>query len=78
MMIIPSKVGATALFDSPDNDCWFLLHEADVDRNYCGSKLSNIADKSSYKITFPDPKDGNGLENQLPPSVSHGNLHGVL
>lgn len=23
-----------ALFDSPDNDCWFLLHEADVDRNY--------------------------------------------
>lgn len=55
-----------ALFDSPDNDCWFLLHEADVDRNYCGSKLSNIADKSSYKITFPDPKDGNGLGESTP------------
>ncbi len=55
-----------ALFDSPDNDCWFLLHEADVDRNYCGSKLSNTADKSSYKITFPDPKDGNGLGESVP------------
>ena len=55
-----------ALFDSPDSDCWFLLHEADVDRNYCGSKLSNIADKSSYKITFPDPKDGNGLGESTP------------
>lgn len=55
-----------ALFDSPDNDCWFLLHEADVDRNYCGSKLSNIADKSSYKITFPDPKDGNSLGESTP------------
>jgi hypothetical protein len=55
-----------ALFDSPDNDCWYLIHEADVDRNYCGSKLSNTADKSFYKITFPDPKDGNGLGESAP------------
>ncbi len=49
-----------ALFQSVDSSCWFLLHEADVNRSYCGSKLSNVAEKSNYKITFPDPNDGNG------------------
>lgn len=58
--------GYPALFDSPDNDCWYLIHEADVDRNYCGSKLSNTDDKSFYKITFPYPKDGNGLGESAP------------
>lgn len=55
-----------ALFNSPDNVCWYLLHEADVNRTYCGSKLSNEAEKSSYKITFPDKRDGNGLGESLP------------
>ncbi len=49
-----------ALFNSPDSACWYLIHEADVNRTYCGSKLSNAADKSSYKITFPDSGDGGG------------------
>ncbi len=49
-----------ALFQAVDSFCWFLIHEADVNRNYCGSKLSNIAEKSDYKITFPDPGDGDG------------------
>lgn len=49
-----------ALFNSADSTSWFLIHEADVDRNCCASKLSNVFDKSSYKITFPDPGDGNG------------------
>ncbi len=49
-----------ALFNSPDSSCWFLIHEADVDRNYCASKLSNVENKSAYKITFPDPGDGEG------------------
>src|SRR5674476_887162 len=49
-----------ALFNLPENAIWYLIHEADVNRSYCGSKLSNAADKSLYKITFPDPKDGNG------------------
>lgn len=55
-----------ALFNSADNACWFLLHEADVDRNYCGSKLSNTLEKSKYKITFPDKRDGNGIGEVLP------------
>jgi alpha-glucosidase len=55
-----------ALFNSSDNSCWYLLHEADVDRNYCGSKLSNVIEKSQYKITFPDQRDGNGQGESQP------------
>ncbi len=55
-----------ALFNAPDNTCWYLIHEADVNRSYCGSKLSNTTDKSKYKITFPDPGDGNGLGETTP------------
>lgn len=51
-----------ALFSASDS-CWFLVHEAGLDRSYCGSKLSNVADKSRYKITFPDPNDGEGDPN---------------
>jgi len=49
-----------ALFNSTDSVCWFLIHEADLNRSYCGTKLSNIADKLSFKLTFPDPGDGKG------------------
>ncbi|NML39165.1 glycoside hydrolase family 97 protein [Chitinophaga sp. G-6-1-13] len=55
-----------ALFQPEDKSCWFLLHEADVDRNYCGSKLSNTADSSGYKITFPDLQDGKGIGAAAP------------
>lgn len=55
-----------ALFNLPDTNCWYLIHEADVNRGYCGSKLSNAVDKSLYKITFPDPKDGNGQGESAP------------
>ncbi|MDX9812567.1 MAG: glycoside hydrolase family 97 catalytic domain-containing protein [Bacteroidales bacterium] len=55
-----------ALFNAADDACWYLIHEADVDRNYCGSKLSNITEKSQYKITFPDKRDGNGLGESQP------------
>lgn len=58
-----------ALFSTSDNNCWYLIHEADVNRNYCGTKLSNTADKSKYKLTFPDPGDGNGL-GEITPTIS--------
>jgi len=64
---IPSgEWGYPALFSTSDKDCWFLLHEADVDRNYCATKLSNAADSSKYKLTFPNPKDGRGLGAAAP------------
>jgi len=52
--------GFPALFNGSDKDCWYLIHEADLDRNYCGTKLSNTASPTSYKTTFPNPRDGNG------------------
>ena len=55
-----------ALFRLKDSSSWFLLHEADVDRNYCGTKLSNTADSSKYKLTFPNPRDGRGLGESSP------------
>ncbi|PZU01737.1 MAG: alpha-glucosidase, partial [Chryseobacterium sp.] len=55
-----------ALFQTKDNNCWFLLHESAVDGSYCGSKLSNKEDKNKYKITFPDPKDGRGKGESFP------------
>ncbi|MBO9564237.1 MAG: glycoside hydrolase family 97 catalytic domain-containing protein [Niastella sp.] len=55
-----------ALFNTPGKACWFLLHEADVNRDYCGTKLRNTADKNAYKLTFPNPKDGAGQGDSLP------------
>lgn len=55
-----------ALFNTADKACWFLLHEADVNRDYCGTKLSNTANRNAYKLTFPNPKDGNGQGDSLP------------
>lgn len=64
--VLAQEWGYPALFNTGDKACWFLLHEADVDRNYCGTKLSNAADPSKYKLTFPDPRDGNGLGESQP------------
>lgn len=58
-----------ALFNTADQSCWYLLHEADLDRNYCGTKLSNIKDSNTYKLTFPDSTDARG-KGESKPSIS--------
>jgi len=58
--------GYPALFNAQDKGCWYLIHEADLDRNYCGTKLSNTAEKSKYKLTFPDQWNGRGLGESKP------------
>lgn len=58
--------GYPALFKNQNNDNWFLIHESDVDRNYCGTKLSNKATASFYKLTFPDQRDGNNMGESKP------------
>lgn len=50
--------GYPALFNTPDKSCWYLIHEADVNRAYCGTKLANYAEKTVYKLTFPDKWNG--------------------
>jgi alpha-glucosidase len=64
--ILSQEWGYPALFNTNDKACWFLLHEADVDRNYCGTKLSNAVDSAKYKLTFPNPRDGRGLGESQP------------
>jgi alpha-glucosidase len=49
-----------ALFNTFDSSCWYLIHEADLDRNYCATKLSNIENNSKYKVTIPYPHEGEG------------------
>jgi len=44
--------GIPALFNTSDTACWFLIHEADLNPSYCGTKLSNVKDKSKYKLAF--------------------------
>jgi len=58
--------GYPVLLQTKEKNCWFLLHESAAAGNYCGSKLSNKSDKNTYKITFPDPKDGRGKGESLP------------
>lgn len=47
-----------ALFQTKNQAAWYLLHEADLDRTYCGTKLSNTINADKYKLAFPDPRDG--------------------
>lgn len=55
-----------ALFHTEDESSWFLLHESDVDRNYCGTKLSNVAEANRYKLAFPDPEDARAVGEAQP------------
>ncbi len=49
-----------ALFNSPDSTSWYLIHEADVDRTYCATKLSNHENAVAYKVALPHPGEGEG------------------
>lgn len=49
-----------ALFQTNDTSAWYLIHEADVDRNYAATKLSNKTTNSEYKVTLPGKDEGVG------------------
>ncbi|MBN1118184.1 MAG: glycoside hydrolase family 97 catalytic domain-containing protein [Bacteroidales bacterium] len=49
-----------ALFKNKDNPCWVLIHEADVNRDYCATKLSNFNINNEYTVTLPHPGEGEG------------------
>jgi alpha-glucosidase len=49
------------LFEAGQANCWYLIHEADLNETYCGTKLSNQQAPNQYQLVFPDPGDGNGL-----------------
>ncbi len=58
-----------ALFHTPEKNCWYLIHESDVNRHYCGTKLSNQTEKTTYKLTLPDKEDGNGM-GEVQPTIN--------
>lgn len=57
---VQQEWGYPALFTTENPECWYLIHEADVNRSYCASRLSNTLDRSHYKITFPPTWEGDG------------------
>jgi alpha-glucosidase len=58
-----------ALFNSADTSFWYLVHEADLDRTYCGTKLSNKDNINTYKLTFPDAGDARGT-GEVHPTIA--------
>ncbi|QEC79490.1 glycoside hydrolase family 97 protein [Mucilaginibacter ginsenosidivorax] len=60
--------GYPALFNPPGaTECWALITEANLDRNYCATKLTNTAaNASEYKLTFPSAGDGNSTGDVNP------------
>ncbi len=61
--------GYPALFRFDGSSCWALISEADIDRTYCATKLSNTASADSYKLTLPAPTDGNSV-GDVNPTIS--------
>ncbi|MGE5944955.1 MAG: glycoside hydrolase family 97 catalytic domain-containing protein [Flavobacteriales bacterium] len=50
-----------ALFNTKsDTGNWYLIHEADVDRQYAATKLANTITNSEYKVTLPGADEGVG------------------
>lgn len=43
------------------NDGWILLSETGVNSLYCASHLETTADKSLYKVAYPDMAENNGF-----------------
>ena len=57
-----------ALFKTPQNK-WVLITESALDETYCGSHLAQDASNSTYRIAFPDPKEGLGVGRVEPEST---------
>lgn len=67
----PSKYGLGYTFPGLFHigDHWALLSETGVNSNYCASRLSDCNEGGIYTITFPDPRENNGI-GSVNPAVS--------
>lgn len=57
--ILQGEWGYPALIGN--NDCWALITEAGLNRNYCATHLNNMGNLEKYKVSYPDKKEGNGI-----------------
>lgn len=60
--------GYAALFRPPDSDVYALVAEADLDREYAGTHLSQPID-TLYRVALPSAGEGRGLGDVEPRSV---------
>jgi alpha-glucosidase len=44
-----------ALFNS--GNCWVLITESFLERNYCGTRLKQYSPEGEYSVGFPDPRE---------------------
>ncbi|MCL6219520.1 glycoside hydrolase family 97 protein [Zunongwangia pacifica] len=58
--------GYPALFHDRDTIGWYLIHEANLNRTYAGTKLSNEENANTYDLVFPNPDDGRGTGKSNP------------
>ena len=64
--IAQGEWGYPSLLCIDGSSCWALISEADIDRNYCATKLSNTASADIYKLTLPAATDGNSVGDVNP------------
>jgi len=57
---IGSKTGRDwalpALYKVNNNDVWVLISEANIAKNNCATKLSNVDKPNEYKVSYPSPR----------------------
>ncbi|TCO10640.1 glycoside hydrolase family 97 protein [Natronoflexus pectinivorans] len=55
----PSPLGVGWVYPAlfKNGDVWMLISEADLHRNYCGTRLIPGDNDNEYKIGFPDPRE---------------------
>lgn len=51
-----------------DSQHWMLITEANLESNFCGTRLSSTAPNGVYRIGLPDPAEGNGHGSEKPSS----------
>jgi hypothetical protein len=51
------------------NNNWMLISEANLTKNYCGTRLAQDATNGLYQIRFPEPADGEGVGEVYPSST---------
>jgi alpha-glucosidase len=57
------------LFRTANAQQWGLITEANVGPNYCGARLASTAPNGVYRVSLPDPAEGNGQGAVRPSSV---------
>ncbi len=57
-----------ALFELEASNRYVMISEADLDRNYCGTRLDEMPEGGLYRVRFPDEREGRGIGEVLPNS----------